>query len=77
MTARQKDAVRRVMKQTKLLRILEILSKYVEDSDELSCDAYSIYMSPGHSDIPEEDRDKLEELGVMWSTDHDCWMVFL
>jgi len=76
MIVRKKEAVNK-MRQTKLLRILQILSKYVEkDSDELSCDGYSIRMSPAHKDISEGDRNKLEELGVVWSPDYKCWQVF-
>ena len=65
------------MKQNDLLQILKILAKYIdEENDELSCDSYSIYMSPDHKDLDEEDLEKLERLGATWDTDNDCWQVF-
>ena len=66
------------MKQSNLLEILQILSKYIEheDEDKLSCDSDAIYMSPGHTNIDEKDREQIEALGAMWSEDEDCWMVF-
>ena len=64
------------MKQSSLLKILQILTKYAKAEDELSCDDYSIFMSPGHKNISEKDRDDLENLGVMWNVEFQCWQVF-
>jgi len=65
------------MKQIDLLKILKILSKYIdEEDDELSCDAYSIYMSPDRNDFDSRDLEELETLGATWDEDADCWQVF-
>lgn len=64
------------MKQSDLLKILTILSKYVKDKDELSCGPYEIYMSPGKRDLSEGDVRKLEGLGVRWNDEYECWEVF-
>ena len=57
-----------------LIEALTIFAKYKDEYAPIHCE-HEILMVPGISDtdLSDEDRKRVEELGFDWDSDFDCW----
>jgi len=61
-----------------LIAALQILGKYQKETRWPTHCEHDIFMVTGvqEEDVPEDEQEKLDELGFLWNEEHDCWASF-
>lgn len=60
-----------------LIEALTIFSKYMDkDCDPTNCDHDVLMVLCGHELIPDNKKNRLDELGFVWSDERSCWISF-